>query len=351
MGKIYRNGKTITPTVKFSDDKDMLQQRVDEINSASYLFYNYTGQNVDYISRLDTSNVTSMEKMFSNAGYLTTIPTLNTEKVTNMSQMFYSCGNIAGRLSIPMLNTGNVTNMSQMFRDCQHLLEVPLLNTSNVTDMSSMFNGCWKISTIPLFNTSKVTDMGGMFRQCKELTTIPLFDTSKVKSMYVMFGESGIISVPPLDTSNVTTMYNMFQNCSSLTTISSLDLVKVTSSTNLFANCSALENLTIKNIKVTLQIGSGTTWGHLLTKESLLNTVKELWDMSSTSSKTLTVSTTSKTTLDGIYVKLIAITDEMRAEDPYIDNKKPFEECESTDAGAMLITDYATTQKNWTITA
>jgi hypothetical protein len=52
--------------------------------------------------------------------------------------------------------------------------------------------------------------------------------------------------------------------------------------------------------------------------------------------------------LADVYVKVIPITDEMRAEDDLIDEKLPFEVCESTDEGAMLIKDYVL-EKNWTL--
>ena len=60
------------------------------------------------------------------------------------------------------------------------------------------------------------------------------------------------------------------------------------------------------------------------------------------------MSTPSKARTDEIYVKLIDITDEMRAEDEYIDNKKPCVVCESTDEGAMTLKEYGIS-KNWNI--
>ena len=61
----------------------------------------------------------------------------------------------------------------------------------------------------------------------------------------------------------------------------------------------------------------------------------------------MTFGTANTAKLENVYVKLIDITDDMRAEDEYIDNKAPFEVCESTDEGAMLVTEYVTTVKNW----
>ncbi len=106
--------------------------------------------------------------------------------------------------------------------------------------------------------------------------------------------------------------------------------------------------LKLKNIRVSIQIGSGSTWGHLLYVECLLYNIKELWDQSSALQQTFTIGSTNKEKISKLYVKLIPITDEMRAEDPYIDNKKPFEVCESTDEGAMKIEEYARL-KNWSI--
>lgn len=148
------------------------------------------------------------------------------------------------------------------------------------------------------------------------------------------------------DTSSVTNMSYMFYNCSNLTTIPQLDTSSVTNMNNMFYNCSKLTECYLKNIKANLQVGSGISYGHLLTVDSLLFLIKELRNTGS--AKTLTVGSANLTKLADIYVKTITITDEMRAEDSHIDEKLPFEVCESTDEGAMLITNYVT-QKNWAL--
>ena len=133
-------------------------------------------------------------------------------------------------------------------------------------------------------------------------------------------------------------MSGMFQRSSSLTTVSELDMFKVSSASSMFSECTSLTNCFLRNIKISLIVGSGTKYGHLLTLESLLFMIKEL--INTGSKKTFTVGTANLEKLANIYVKTIEITDEMRTEDPNIDLKLPFETCESTDEGAKLITKY-----------
>lgn len=95
-------------------------------------------------------------------------------------------------------------------------------------------------------------------------------------------------------------------------------------------------------------IGQTTSWGHLLTDESLINTAKELWDLTGATSQTLTMSTASNARFDAIYVKLVDVTEEMIAEDEYVSNKKPCVVCESTDEGAMTLREYVIS-KNWAL--
>lgn len=231
------------------------------------------------------------------------------------------------------------------------------LDTSGVTTMVNMFSFCTAITKIPIeLDTSNATNMGHMFYMCEALTEVPVIDVSKATSTNNMFyGCASLTEIPTIDTSNATNMGYMFYNCDKLITIPLLDVGKIMNTSYgsyIFDGCRNLKNLTLKNIKLPLKIGikSGTTtsWGHLLTLDSLLNTIKELWTNTS-GTKTLTMGSTNTAKLADVYVKLIAITDEMRAEDEYIDNKAPFEVCESTDEGAMLITEYVTTVKKWTL--
>lgn len=284
-----------------------------------YLFYE--DRNLTTVPLFDTSNVTNMENMFYNCTNLTEVPAFDTSNVTNMGAMLRGCTNLT---AVPLFDTSNVTNMHSMLQTCSTLTEVPLFDTSNVTDMGAMFSGCTNITSVPLFNTSKVTVMAQMFSTCYALTTIPL-----------------------LDTSNVTSMNYLFQSCKALTTVPALDARNVGYFNTTFSGCANIKDIGIRNIKATLQVSNGTSYGHLLTVDSLVHLIYEL--RKQYYSQTLTVGTANLEKLANVYVKTITITDEMRAEDDLIDEKYPFVVCESTDEGAMLITDYATTVKNWTI--
>lgn len=174
-------------------------------------------------------------------------------------------------------------------------------------------------------DTSKVNNMQGICQNCANLT-------------HVYFS----------NTHNVQTWVNAFNGCYVLDNLS-LDVYSASSLSGLLGSCKEMKNLTLKNIRVNLQVAFGSVWGNKLTLDSLTNIIKELWDnSSSTSVKTLTMGTTNTAKIADVYVKLIDITDEMRAEDEYIDNKLPFVVCENSDEGAMTIIEYAT-RKNWAI--
>jgi surface protein len=196
-------------------------------------------------------------------------------------------------------------------------------DTSNATDMTDMFYSCKALTSVPLFDTSNATKMYEMFYACNALKSVPLFNTSKC-------GDIG----------------NMFYSCYALQTVPALDVRETYTLSNLVRYCYKLTECWIRNIKVNFQVSDGSSWGHLLTLESLLHLCKEC--CKTTSSRKLTMGTANLAKLEGIYVKLIDITDDMRAEDDLIDEKYPFVQCESTDEGAMTIQDYMATKK-WSL--
>lgn len=227
------------------------------------------------------------------------------------------------------LDTSKVTNMSYMFSYTSvGDLDLTILDVSSVTDFSSLFyRAAPQNLDVSNWNTSSATNMGSMFNECGRLNNLDLSSW---------------------DTSNVTSISSMFYGCRTMDTISNINLISATSLSNLFYNCVNLTNLMIYNIKKSLTIGSGTSYGTKLTLDSIIHTIKELWDLTGSTSQKLTMSTASKNLITDVYVKLVDITDDMIAQDENIIYKKPCIVCESTDEGAMTITEYVTS-KNWAI--
>lgn len=340
--------------------KDMLQQLMDVKKSCKYLCEKSTGTDLSFISGLDTSEVTDMSYMFDNCLNVTTLNLSNfdTSKVTTMSYMFRYCSALA-ELNVDNFDTSNVTNMTYMFFACKVLpsLDVSSFNTSKVTNMNNMFSSCYKLTSLDLsgFDTSKVTNMSNMFYDCRELESLNIkgWNLGEVTTMsYFLYANKKLeeIDFTDVDTSKVTNMTGMFGS-SQIKTIKNLDMVSVTVNSytsSMLSSCTNLENLYLKNIRADLAIGYYTTWGMKYSNENLIFIANELWDLTGSTSHRLSMSTPSKTVIKNIYVKLVDVTDEMRANDQYIDNKKPCVACESTDAGAITLEEYIIS-KNWSV--
>lgn len=250
---------------------------------------------------------------------------------------------------ISKIDFSDIKNMSYAFQTIFNLYSFPEIDVSSATTLAYFLYNCTALTSVGgVKNTGNVTTMESMFKSCKKLSSIPDFDdTNKLTSCSSMFQDCEVLKVAPkLNTAKVTNVYNMFSGCTQLTTIENLDMRAVTNNTYFVNKCTNLTVCKLQNIKKTLQVGSGTTYGHKIELESLLFMIKEVIKQSS--SIKLTVGSANLAKLNGIYVKLIDITDEMRAEDEFIDSKYPFEVCKSTDEGAMLINDYYTL-KNLTL--
>ena len=256
---------------------------------------------------LDTSNVIDMNRIFSGCSSLTTVPLLNTSNVTNMLAMFERCSSL---IEIPTLDTSKVTTMYLMFGGCTSLKQIPLLDTKRCVDMETMFKDCSLLETIPKLETGNVTVMNSMFKGCSSLKQIPLLNTKSCNNMEYMFSEcSSITEIPELDTSNVITMWYMFFKCTSLTTVPMLDASKIINVYNMFNNCSSL--VTLGGLK-NLGMSYPTNWidnvsqatlnlsdSPLLTHDSLMNVINNLYDIKSKGVKpqTLQLGDTNKAKL------------------------------------------------------
>lgn len=191
------------------------------------------------------------------------------------------------------------TSAEYMFYGCP-LNELPQLDTSNVKDTTSMFDACKNITTIPQIDTSNVTRMNQMFYQCSNLTTIPQIDTSKVTTMTYMFGYcSNLTTIPQIDTSKLENMAYMFYSCTNLTTIPQLNGEKISILSQAFGNCKLLENFNgIINLGQGYQTIQSANYDYyklvltsstLLTEQSIINILNNLYDIATKGCNTQTV--------------------------------------------------------------
>ena len=368
--------------------KDKLQWKCDNVKSLAYEFYNYTGTDYSILDGVDTSKVESFSRMFFGNTNMTTLPELDYSGLQNTyKDMDYMCSGGCKYLKNAVITLKVPTKMDYVFDTQSYTVFTNLTLTINNTNYITSLRGCFNYSRINTINETNTLDLinclnlSNAFTSCRfygNNKTLTLLNTQNVQQWSSAFDNSNIENINELDfsgalsnnyhsgvfyncnylkeihiknTSNIKNFPQSFQGCAVATTIETVDMLNMTNVTSLFTGCAKLENLTLKNIKVNLQIGSGTSWGHLLTNESLLNTAKELWDNTNNAlggARTLTMATASKTNIQSIYVKLITPTAEQEAEDPYINNKKPCVECASTDEGAMTLEEYIIS-KGWAI--
>ena len=239
MSRMFLNSKSLTNIDVSGFDTSKVISMYEMFRGCSSL------ANID-VSSFNTGAVTDMQRMFCNCFLLINLNLSNfdTSKVVNMYEMFFGCNSLTN-LDITNFNTSNLVNMSEMFFDCSSLISLDLssFNTSNVTNMARIFRGCKLLTNLDIsnFDTSKVTNMGGMFFGCGSLTNLDLsnFNTSNVTDMSSMFYNSGslrkIYVSNSWNISNVKSSHIMFTFCNSLVGAVPFDSSKTDVS---MANCS-----------------------------------------------------------------------------------------------------------------
>jgi surface protein len=186
---------------------------------------------------------------------------LDTSNATTMERMFGACSSLSGTLDLSSFVTNSVTTMLVMFQGCENLVGITFgtgWDTSNVTTMKGMFNQCLALKSLIVsnWNTSKVTETYLMFGVCKNLTSLDVsnWDTSSVKTMYQMFYKCSsleTLNVSGWKTDEVTDMSGMFDECSSLVTldVSGWNTSNVTDMSYMFDECSSLVTLNVSGWK------------------------------------------------------------------------------------------------------
>ena len=192
-------------------------------------------------------------------------------------------------------------------------------------------------------NTSQVTTVRKMFDGCASLTELPEMDLSNCTDMMrFAYGCTNLINAPDYDTRNVKSFESVFQLCRNLVRGPYWDARNVTTFASAFSWCDQMTDMGIKNINANLDLSTCM----VLSIESAIAIMSECRNAGA--ARSIYFPRAKTDAIKSIYVRLIPITDEMRANDEFIEQKVPFEICESTDVDAMLITVYMTS-KNWTV--
>ncbi len=155
---------------------------IDEVSprSTGWWFGGFTNCTKMNLSKLNTSNVTNMTRMFNNCSVLIALDVsfFDTAKVESFSYMFAHCNNLTEITGVGKLVKDSATSLTSMFHSCSSLTALDLSNyeTKNVTNMSSMFNSCSKLQTLNIsgFNATSATNVSSMFTNCRNLTTLTL---------------------------------------------------------------------------------------------------------------------------------------------------------------------------------
>jgi surface protein len=144
--------------------------------------------------------------------------TLRGENNSNTG-MFYGCTNLVLTGVTGTLNTSGITSFDKMFMSCSSITTVPGMgswDTSSVTAMTWTFLNSTNFNeNISGWTTSAVTDMTWMFNNCKSFNQ-PLnsWNVSNVTKMYGTFAGATSFDQPLNSwvTSAVTNMFDLFQN-------------------------------------------------------------------------------------------------------------------------------------------
>ncbi|MCG8570157.1 MAG: BspA family leucine-rich repeat surface protein [Spirochaetes bacterium] len=163
-----------------------------------------------------TTRVKHLTNAFRKCSSLTTIPRINewdTSQMTSMQGMFSNATNFNQDLS--NWNTAAVEEMAIMFAGARRFNgDISSWDTSNVFNMSGMFNYATSFnSDISGWDTSLVYSFNFMFEGAENFNQdISNWDTSDVTQMYQTFSDAKNFNqdLSSWDTSQVTLMYRMF---------------------------------------------------------------------------------------------------------------------------------------------
>lgn len=195
-------------------------------------------------------------------------------------------------IKIPTIDFNGHNNISSYFENCTRLEKITMKNTASITHINSTFASCYKITKITFPEIPHIQQMNFAFSNCSSLTEIENINTDNCNFFSSTFAScSNLTTIPEINTSSGVNFGSMFYGCNKLTTIHKLNLGKAIRVDYIFYNCKNLTNLggledvgksfteKRKNYSLYKIDLSACT---LLTHESLMNVINNLYDLNLT---------------------------------------------------------------------
>jgi len=236
----------------------------------SYAFSNASANFNADISRWNTSNVTTMRRMFRyKSSFNQNIGNWNTSNVTDMSEMFHNASSF--NQDIGNWNTSLVTDMGGMFEYASAFnQDIGRWNTSSLTNMLYMFSSATSFNqNLNNWNTSNVTDMESAFEGASAFNgDIKNWNTSSVTTLEYMFYDATAFNqdVGGWTTTNVTNMNGVFTNATSFNQdLSRWNTANVTTMQELFSNTAFNHAIPLWNVSSVIDMADmfmGTPFNH-----------------------------------------------------------------------------------------
>ena len=167
-----------------------LSEMVTAINNIIVLpssYLNLTGNINNYFENLSSTGTNIMSWLFNNRA----TNGLNTSDITSMDSLFSGSGNLQGDISDFVINIKNYISASNAFYGCSKITQLPTFQYSNDSGFKkcgNMMNGCYNLLSVDnlMNNGSFLNDSSsvysGMFNNCRSLKHIPHLEKLKTTS-------------------------------------------------------------------------------------------------------------------------------------------------------------------------
>ena len=244
------------------------------------------------LSHLNLSSVTDVVYLFDSCIALIEAKLPSLLSVEYCVNMFYVCTSLQ---SVTLPSLPSLTNCVNMFYGCTSLQSVTLPSLPSLTNCVNMFYGCTSLQSVTLPSLPSLTNCVNMFYGCTSLQSVTLPSLPSLTNCSYMFQNCKSLQSLYIDMPNCENFTYSFYGCETLHTVELVDVRKATGLTNLFINCSSLENVTC--VEELPKCAISFPQSDKLTLESVTNIITHLPDLSTESSKTLTLHATTKSLL------------------------------------------------------